>query len=82
MQYKMFWFIKKMFVVAMSFSSCNTLKCVSVNNQECKIGSKIIDINSNKPTFYPYSININGVVAAIISMIHTQNYVFLMLLKT
>ena len=48
-----------MFVVAMSFSSCNALKCVSMNNQECKIRSEIIDINSNEPTFYPYSININ-----------------------
>ena len=30
-----------------------------MNNRECKIRSKIIDINSNKPTFYPYSVNIN-----------------------
>ena len=48
-----------MFVVAMSFSSCNALKCVSMNNQECKIRSEIIGINSNAPTFYPYSINKN-----------------------
>ena len=39
--------------------SVNTLKCVSMNNQKCKIRSEIIDINSNEPTFYPYSININ-----------------------
>ena len=30
-----------------------------MNNQECKISSEIIDINSNKPTFYPCNININ-----------------------
>ena len=33
----MFGFIKKTFVVAMTFFSCNALKCVSMNNQECKI---------------------------------------------
>ena len=39
--------------------SVNTLKCVSMNNQECKIRIKVIDINNNKPAFYPYSIKIN-----------------------
>ena len=33
----MFGFIKKVFVVVMSFFRCNALKCVSINNQECKI---------------------------------------------
>ena len=37
----------------------NTLKWVSVNNQECKIRPKIINYNSNEPSFYPYSIEIN-----------------------
>ena len=43
----------------MTFFNCNGLKCVSMNNQECKITSKIIDINSNEPLFYPYSIEVN-----------------------
>ena len=30
-----------------------------MNNQECKIRSKIIDINSNEPTFYRYSVITN-----------------------
>ena len=30
-----------------------------MNNQECKIRSEIIDINSNEPKFYPYSIKGN-----------------------
>ena len=30
-----------------------------MNNQECKIRSEIIDINSNELLFYPYSINTN-----------------------
>ena len=35
------------------------LKCVSLNNQECKIRSKIIDINSNEPLFYRCTIEIS-----------------------
>ena len=35
------------------------LKYVSMNNQECRIRPKIININSNKPSFYPYSILVN-----------------------
>ena len=37
----------------------NSLEYVSVNNQECKIRSKIINLNTNEPLFYPYSIKIN-----------------------
>ena len=43
----MFGFIKKVFVVAMTFinfnlSNVNSLECVSMNNQECKIRSEIM----------------------------------------
>ena len=55
----MFGFLKKRFFTAMTFFSCNALKYVSMNNQECKIRSKIIDMNSNEPLFYPYSIEVN-----------------------
>ena len=34
-------------------------KCISMNNQECKIRPEIININSNELLFYPYSINVN-----------------------
>ena len=30
-----------------------------MNNQECKIRSEIINIKTNEPMFYPYSIKIN-----------------------
>ena len=43
----------------MSFFGCSALKCVSMNNQECKIKPKIINISSNEPSFYPYSILVN-----------------------
>ena len=29
------------------------------NNQECKIKTEIINLNTNEPMFYPYSIKIN-----------------------
>ena len=40
-------FIKKCFVIAMTFidfnlSNVNSLECFSMNNQECKIGTEII----------------------------------------
>ena len=58
----MFGFIKKCFFAAMTFfnlSNVNSLKCVSMNNRECKIKTEIINLNTDEPTFYPYSIKIN-----------------------
>ena len=48
----MFGFIKNVFVVAMIFFVCYPSNCVSMNNQECKVRSEIININSNEPFFY------------------------------
>ena len=66
----MFRFFKNVLVLAMLGFSCNALKCVSMNNQECKVRPEIKNINSNEPSFYPYSVktrecsrsynNING----------------------
>ena len=55
----MFGFIKKVFIVAMSFFSANALECVLMNNQKCEIRAKIIDINNNEHTLYPFSISVN-----------------------
>ena len=52
-------FIKKVFVVPVSFFSCNALKCVSMNNQECKVTPEIMNINSNEPSFHCYSVKIS-----------------------
>ena len=35
------------------------MDCISITNQECKVRSEIININSNNPIFYPFSIKIN-----------------------
>ena len=40
-------------------SNVNSLKCVSMSNQECKRRKKIIVINNNEPMFYPFSIKVN-----------------------
>ena len=60
----MFGFIKKRFFTAVTFFSSNvlnvnSLECVSMNYQECKIISEIISVNTDEPIFYPYSIKIN-----------------------
>ena len=59
---KMFRFIKKVFIVSMSFFSCNELKCVSMHNQECKVRPELINVDSNELPFYPYSVKKVNVV--------------------
>ena len=42
-----------------SLLSVNSLECISLKNQECKVRPEIVNINSNNPIFYPFSIKIN-----------------------
>ena len=58
---KIFSFVKKVFVLGLTVLSniTNALECISMKNQECKVGSEIINIDSNNPIFYPFSIKIN-----------------------
>ena len=49
----------KTFFRTMVFLSCNALKCVSMNNQECKVRLTIMNISINEPSFYPFSILVN-----------------------
>ena len=59
----MFRFIKQIFISALMYfgnlSNVNSLECVSMKNQECKVRPEIVNINSNDPIFYPFSIKIN-----------------------
>ena len=59
---KMFKFIKQIFASTLMFfgslSNVNLLECVSMKYQECKVRPEIIDIDSNNPIFYPFSIKI------------------------
>ena len=56
----MFVFIKKLFYIGSLFSSslvsATSLSCISMKNQECKVRPEIINVNSNEPVFYPFSI--------------------------
>ena len=40
-----------------NLSSVNTLECVSVNNQECKVRPEVVNINRKEPVFFPLSIS-------------------------
>ena len=55
--------IKKIFCIGSLFLSSlvstTPLSCISIKNQECKLRPKIVDINSNNPIFYPFSIKTN-----------------------
>ena len=60
----MFGLIKKVFFTEMTFFSfnilnVNTLECFSMNNEQCKTRTKIININDNELLFYPFSIKVN-----------------------
>ena len=60
----MFGFIKKVFFTAMTFFSfnvlsVNSLECISMKNQECKVRNEIININTNNLVFYPFSVKVN-----------------------
>ena len=46
-------------LTVLSSSITGVLNCVSMNNQKCKVTPKIVDINSNSPMFYPFSIKVN-----------------------
>ena len=49
--------IKKCFFIGSSFlASINSLSCISMNNQVCKVRPEIINVKSNDPVFYPFSI--------------------------
>ena len=79
----MFVFIKRVFhtgpLFLSSLASTTPLSCISMNNQAFKVGPKIINVNSNEPVFYPFSIktskcsgscnNINDLYAKFVSLI-------------
>ena len=63
-----------------NLSNVNSLECISMKNQECKVRRGIVNLNSNNPIFYPFSIKTNKCNGNCNNiMILTQIYVFLML---
>ena len=57
---KIFRFVKKVFVVALTilsgFTNGSSLSCISMNNQECKRRPQVINVNGDEPVFCPFSI--------------------------
>ena len=83
----MFGFIKKVFFTGLTIlstlSSVNPLKCISMNNQECKVRPELSMSTLVSLYFFLLVLKqVNAVVVVIISMIPMENCVFLMLLKT
>ena len=58
----MFGFIKKIFLTGLTVLShlnplsATPLSCISMNNQACKIRPEIVNVNSDEPEFYPFSV--------------------------
>ena len=63
----MFGFIKKIILTELTILSyvnplstnqlsATPLSCISMNHQECKVRTEIINVNSDEPVFYPFSI--------------------------
>ena len=80
----MFRLVRQIFISTLIFfsslSSVNALECISMKNQEYKVRPETVNINSNNPIFYPFSIkrnkfsgNCNNII------IHMQEFVFLIL---
>ena len=58
----MFSFVKKVFFLGLTVLSNSitcALNCISMNNQKYKVSPEIVDVSSNNPIFYPFSVKIN-----------------------
>ena len=80
----MFVFIKKVFHIGSLFLSnlinATPLSCVSMNNRACKEGQKLLMLTAVSLYFILLVLkHVNVVAVVVISMIHMQKYVLLML---
>ena len=76
-------FIKKCFFTGLAFlstlTSVNLLSYISMNNQECKVRPQIVNVNSNVPVFFLFSIKTSKCSGSCNHINHMQKCVFLML---
>ena len=60
---KIFRFVKKVFFVGLTilsgFTNANSLRCITMKNQECKTRPQVINVNGDEPVFFPFSIETN-----------------------
>ena len=56
----MFEFVKKYLFTGLALlstlRSVNSLSCISMNNLECRVRPQIVNVNSDDPVLYPFSI--------------------------
>ena len=86
----MFKSVKQILIQAMMLFGCNLskvnpLKCISMNNQECKIRPEIVNVMLIVMSLYFILLVmklVNALAVVTISMIHMLKCVFLMLSKT
>ena len=58
----MFGFIKKVFftgltiLLSVNLLAVTPLRCISMINQECNVRPETVNVNSNEPVFYPFSV--------------------------
>ena len=53
----MFRLVKQWFFTGLVFlTSVNSLSCISMNNQGCKVELQIVNVNGDDPVFFPYSV--------------------------
>ena len=68
--------------VSSSFTSLNSLSCISMNNQECKTRQPVVNVNGDEPMFFDLVLKqVNVEVVVIISIMRMQTFLFLMLRK-
>ena len=48
-----------MFIGLLSFGGSLAMKCVSMSNQPCQPRPIAVDIYSNAPVYYPFTVNVN-----------------------
>ena len=80
----MFGFVKKVFFAGLAFLSSlkivNSLSFISMNNQECKTGPQVVNVNGGEPVFFPFSIEASKCTGSCNNINHPmQKFVFLML---
>ena len=58
---EIFSFVKKVPFLGLTVISNMTvaLECISIKNQACKIRPEIVDVSSNNPIFYHFSVKVN-----------------------
>ena len=52
--------ISAILIYALTFVGYDTLKCISMSDQKCKVRPAIMNVNSNEPVLYLYSVLVSS----------------------